>query len=264
MNNITEIKQEIENNLTKFYSFWKENKDIEYFENDFFSYIYHKKSPWPKFILNKPSFKKDFSRNLSEITKLINTKQAPTNWIINSDFVEKFSTYLKQKNFKPIVKWIGMYMQLENQINFSIPKKFVIKKVKTTEELQIWIDIVNTEIYKKNNIKINFFKNALNNNLFNIYLGYYDNTAVATSLIFKTNNYAGLYLISTKKEYRKKGLGSAITKKAIADIYNAGTKKIILHATNFGKNIYKKMGFSEYNKIYIFNYSLQNQIRNDN
>ena len=249
-----EIKYNIEKNLIQFFLIWKNSKNIEYYEDNNFCFINNETDLWPKFILNTSVNSNNFSDNLTQITNLLKNNKAPKYWLVNSDLTQKFSPKIRGENFVPIVKWIGMYMNIKEKPNFTIPNNFTIQKVTDKKQLKIWLKIVNDEVYNKENLKPYFFEDALDNKSVHIYLGSYNNIPVATSLLYTKDNYSGLYMISTKTKYRKKGFGTAITNYAIAKAVETGTTKFVLHATKVGKPIYERIGFAEFNNIYIFTY----------
>jgi hypothetical protein len=79
-----------------------------------------------------------------------------------------------------------------------------------------------------------------------LFLAYFDDKPVATSLLFVHNNTAGIYYVSTLPVYRNKGLGLLITLAAMQAAKESGFKNIILQASKYGVSVYKRAGFREY------------------
>ena len=50
-------------------------------------------------------------------------------------------------------------------------------------------------------------------------------------------------MIATLEEARKKGFGSAVTKHCVNAAHQKGIANIVLHATQKGVSVYKKIGF---------------------
>jgi len=252
MINNNEIKFYIEKNLIDFFLIFKNSENIDYYTNDNFCFINNKKYSWPNFILNSNISSKNLLDNIIEISKLIKTNKAPKYWAVNSDLAKEFLIEIKKQDFLPIVKWSGMYLNISNKQNFIVSKNFTIQKISNREQLKNWLKIVNEQIYKTDKLKLYFFEAALKNKSVEMYLGYYNKVPVATSLLYTSSSYSGLYMIATKDEYRKKGFGTAITIHAINKAIEVGNTKFVLHATKLGKPVYEKMGFKEYNNIYIY------------
>lgn len=78
-----------------------------------------------------------------------------------------------------------------------------------------------------------------------LFLAYFDETPVATSLLFTHQHTAGIYYVSTLPAYRNQGCGLKITKAAMRAAKNSGFRNIILQATPLGAKIYRRAGFKE-------------------
>jgi GNAT superfamily N-acetyltransferase len=68
---------------------------------------------------------------------------------------------------------------------------------------------------------------------------------VASSLVFFGAGVAGIYHVSTAPEYRGRGLGTAMTSAALAKARRRGCGLAILHATEKGGSVYRRLGFEE-------------------
>jgi ribosomal protein S18 acetylase RimI-like enzyme len=75
------------------------------------------------------------------------------------------------------------------------------------------------------------------------YLGYLDGTPVATSIRIRTGDIAGIYFVSTVPEFRRRGFGDAMTRRAISDGRSTGCTTAYLQASKMGRPIYERMGF---------------------
>ncbi|MEZ4670791.1 MAG: GNAT family N-acetyltransferase [Anaerolineae bacterium] len=82
-----------------------------------------------------------------------------------------------------------------------------------------------------------------------LYVGYLDGAAVATSELTVGGGVGGLYNICTLVEYRRRGLGSAMTLKPLLDAREAGCRYAILQASAYGAGIYKRTGFEVIGEI---------------
>jgi len=89
-------------------------------------------------------------------------------------------------------------------------------------------------------------------------LGMLENKPVCTALLFCSNHQAGIYLIATSADARKKGFGTEITLYCLERAKALNCTSIFLQATDAGYNLYKKMGFENNGDITI--YRLKNKI----
>jgi ribosomal protein S18 acetylase RimI-like enzyme len=82
-----------------------------------------------------------------------------------------------------------------------------------------------------------------------LYVGYLDGKAIATSEATIGGGVAGLYNISTLEPYRRRGIGSALTRRPLEDARAAGYTTAILQAAPDGVSIYRRVGFSPFGDI---------------
>ena len=84
------------------------------------------------------------------------------------------------------------------------------------------------------------------------FLGFVNNQPVATSFLFKKSNIAGIYLVSTLKAHRKKGVGTQMAHKCLELAKVLNSTNVELQATDSGKKIYESLGFKNYGIINVF------------
>jgi len=75
------------------------------------------------------------------------------------------------------------------------------------------------------------------------YIGYADGNPAATSLRYTTAHLAGIYLVSTLHEFRRRGFGEAMTWRAVMDGKIDGCTASYLQASSMGRPVYEHMGF---------------------
>jgi|CXWL01.1.fsa_nt_gi ribosomal protein S18 acetylase RimI-like enzyme len=76
-----------------------------------------------------------------------------------------------------------------------------------------------------------------------MYVGYLDDEAVATNMLFNGGGVASVYAVAAIPAVRGKGIGGAITLKPLIEARNDGYKYAVLFATEMGIGAYKRIGF---------------------
>ncbi len=85
-------------------------------------------------------------------------------------------------------------------------------------------------------------------------LAEYEGTPVATGALVASGDLAGAYAIATLPEFRRRGIGRAITLHALRLGADGGARTGILQSSPMGRSVYERLGFRE-----IFSYRLLQQ-----
>lgn len=75
------------------------------------------------------------------------------------------------------------------------------------------------------------------------YVGTLDGQPVAASMLQIDDDIAGVYFVGTRNDFRKRGLGEALTWHAVREGAEAGCTVATLQASDMGKPVYERMGF---------------------
>ena len=75
------------------------------------------------------------------------------------------------------------------------------------------------------------------------YLGFLDDHPVCTAVRVTTGAIAGIYGVSTLPDFRRRGLGEAITRLAAADGYPEGARMSYLQSSRAGRSVYERIGY---------------------
>ncbi|MWC29804.1 GNAT family N-acetyltransferase [Paenibacillus sp. MMS18-CY102] len=200
----------------------------------------------------------DADRQIAEVIQYFGGLQLPFYWQLGqSHCPADLDQRLLSQGFHHDETMPGMAMRL-GELNpaCAIPEGFEFHAVRDEEQLKQWVHVWAFGAADA----IPMCEGALgtlgvgDDKPWQYFLGYIDNKPVATAMLFYNGEVAALHWVVTLPEYRKIGVGTAMTVTALNEARKEGFKIAILTASQEGYHIYKKVGFSEYCMIsnYVF------------
>ncbi len=210
-------------------------------------------STWPNFIFDSRIDSSDLESRVQNINIEIENLNAPPLWIFPATQQNnELCSVLEKNGLRLSAQWTGMALDIENQNHIQTPEGLEICLVDNLTLLQEWTTIVSQSLFNKSSLDIDLLVNFIVDDQVKMFIGKCNGVPVASSLMYISNGVAGIYMIATSNEFRKKGFGSAITSFTIAEAAKSQCQTVILHATSAGKSIYMKLGFCEFNAYNIF------------
>lgn len=174
----------------------------------------------------------------------------PFTWIVDAGDA-KTRQVLEHNKLHYMIAFPAMAITLGSVSEQDYGTNIVVRVVKPrhTDNIPTYIDIMArsfaTEASEFTEI-IDLCMSHVMPGLMTFYVGYYQEKPVAVGMTLQHNATATLHWISTLPEYQHKGLGYAITHKALLTMQEAGCTQALLLATVPGKSLYERMGFKEY------------------
>lgn len=123
-----------------------------------------------------------------------------------------------------------------------------IRRVATTAELQDFIRVTAANWEPPDEQVRVFFEAAAGVVLdpacpMRLFVGYADGVAAAASELFLSPQVAGIHMVSTGREFRRRGFGLAMTWTAAWEGCQEGAELVALQASEMGKGVYERLGF---------------------
>ena len=84
------------------------------------------------------------------------------------------------------------------------------------------------------------------------FAGFLDGRIVGTASLFAEYGVAGIYTVATLKEYRRRGIGAAMTGAVIRAARERGLRVATLEASAEGEPLYLSMGFQQVAEYNLF------------
>jgi hypothetical protein len=134
---------------------------------------------------------------------------------------------------------------------FSPPPDVDVFRVQTADQLVQWRDVLHNSIGMPAASAQAWIDATLAMGLdhpsWRVYLATLNGIPAATSLVFDGGGTAGIYAVGTLSPARGKGLGGAVTLKAMFDSRDAGYENSVLFSSPLGYSVYRRIGFRDAN-----------------
>ena len=143
----------------------------------------------------------------------------------------------------------GMVLDLNKleKTKLNLDNKKIVK-VKSKKEMELVKDVI-VKVYAETENEAKLWErhvtSTTKNPQHNLYLALLNEEPVGVSEVCYYNGVAGIYTVGTISEARGKGIGTTITKAPLFDAKELGFEWALLHSSEMGYNVYKKIGFQE-------------------
>jgi len=137
------------------------------------------------------------------------------------------------------------------------PGELHVERVRTPQQLRDFADVSAANWNPPDPLVAGFYAMAEEVALraecpLRFYVGYVDGIPVATAELTIGGGVAGLYNISTRASYRRRGFGTAMTMRPLLDARERGHTTAILQASPDGIRLYQRVGFQAFGEITEF------------
>jgi ribosomal protein S18 acetylase RimI-like enzyme len=241
-------------NLFSFFKLFGELSDQPIVETKFLDFIKIQGTAWPNQSFHLKANSANLEKALGWIENQVEIGAIPRLFMANPGIdQQEIIEFIKGRGYKT-GHWQAMSYNLAQPLKKLPSNKLEIRTVKTAQELGQWLAIAESELMGGGKLSKPVFEKLMTENLAQLFLGYTNNKAVATGLLYCSKETAGIYLIATKAEYRGKGYGSQMTMHCLQKAKEFGLKRACLQATQSGESVYRKIGFKndgEINLIYF-------------
>jgi GNAT superfamily N-acetyltransferase len=167
-------------------------------------------------------------------------------WLASQPGLEGWGDQLLAHGFHYTSGPPGMSLDLAHLPAPALPEGLRIERVSTPEQLQVWVNIFLAGYGVPAEAAPGFFRllddlgydqPARN------YLGYIEDRPATTSSVYFGAGVAGIYCVATLPEFRRRGLGAAMTISPLHEARELGYQTAILQSSQMGYPVYQRIGF---------------------
>lgn len=241
-----------QNNIDQLFQLIGRFPNQHYGQSACFDFIKTTDCIWPNQLINFRATVNEVDAVLNQIEIDSENGEIPSllmlNPIINGNSI---INQIKKRDYK-LSQWMAMTHDLKTIEKPSVISDFEIKLVERKSDLGEWLKIVESELMANHSLNTDVFNQLLENNNCFFYLGFNRKQPVATSFLYVNDQEAGVYLVSTKKSHRKKGIGKEMTRECLLKSKELKCNRVDLQATEFGRGVYQSLGFENQGIIDVF------------
>lgn len=176
-------------------------------------------------------------------------------WVGPADQPENLGDLLVAAGLVPAESELAMAADLATlPPGAQAPADLVIRRVQTSAELADFATVVSANWTPPDRDVVRFYKQTASTLLAAacpqwLYVGYLHNQPVAAAEGVVGGGVIGLYNICTKADYRRRGVGAALTLQPLLDARRQGLATGVLQAAAAGVGIYQRLGFASFGDI---------------
>ena len=134
----------------------------------------------------------------------------------------------------------GMAIRLgDEKQDHTIPNDLRVEKVQDIGALREWLSFYSI-------FEFEMFEVLILSPTVRLYVGKIDGKPVGASMMFLSSGVAGLYQVQVPQEYRRRGIGTAMTLAPMREARETGYEIAVLQASQMGEPVYRKIGFKSH------------------
>ncbi|MCL4504925.1 MAG: GNAT family N-acetyltransferase [Chloroflexi bacterium] len=217
-------------------------------------------TPGPSIVYRVSLDERTANERIGELMPGLQDGTIPSYWVITPNSTPKnIVNILVSNGFKDISDpehpELGMALDIKMipEPPLSNPN-IEVKKVVSTSEFEVWIDVVNRALHGWNMLTIEHYSSWLSRDEISFYLGYLNGIPIATISTMQDEDCASVEFVSTLKEYRNQGVATTICVKALQNLKQKGVKTVTLRSSSEAIPLYKKLGFKPYYEQILLSY----------
>ena len=180
-----------------------------------------------------------------------NEKQLPWCWLTGSVSTQKqFYTHMQSKGFKLKIE-PGMGLELEKlEKRENTDKKVSIIRGNSLEHVDLAWKVSLSAYGFPREASEPYWKKSLKSDDRSFFIAMVDDNPVGISEAFYHLGVLGIYFVGVNEDVRGKGIGTAVTLAPLFEAKELGYKWAILHSTQMGLGVYKRIGFETFCELW--------------
>ncbi len=249
---ILENTYSIESNLFDFFRTVSRFSKRTFYTDRHISWVNCAPSPWPCGIFDANLSSKNVKDNIVSVKNQMARGITPKVWMTGPSMrPNNLDEHLVKNGFVKQGELTGMALDFSNlKSDFQRTSGLDIQIVTDEKNLRDWAAVAASGLFADPEKNATPFQELMSTvlpcDMLTLFIGYYEERAVASSTLFVSNGIAGIYHVATAIPYRKKGIGRSMSLVPLLQAREMGARFAVVQTTQPGKAIFDLLGFTEY------------------
>ena len=239
--------------------YWRNLENLRYYQEPEFERMeLDEGSPGTNAVYNTHLKSENHDQRIREVVAQYMSRSDVMSWWVGGLCTpDNIGETLIELGFNP-VKLCGMAMNLyswepDTEVATDLEINRVLENKELFEFFKLWVEALGDTEQALRLLK-KFYGNKPYGpeDQLTYFTGYIDSELVAISAIRYFESNCMITYVGCKENHRKNGYGRVMTIAALKEAKKRGIQYAILHATELGSSMYRKIGFEDYNKSTIY------------
>lgn len=192
-------------------------------------------------------------RRIAEVVQHFRAANRPFAWWVGpASRPLDLESRLPRHGFRPAESELGMFMELRDlPRKISHPEGLEIRRVSSPQDVADFAAVFAANWEPLDPAVLPFYSAAIPILLeprcaMILFVGYFEGMPVSCSELFidrSNGGVTGLYSIATRREFRRRGIGTVLTWAAAHEARRHGHSTVVLQPSDAGKGVYTRLGF---------------------
>lgn len=240
-----------EENLYEFYQAIAATGKVNVVSDAGFLLLSDKKMGWPQIIYNfntLPGLIKTFKESSAFNGKCLDKFQIVANREL---FDSAVGPLLRDSGIFPITLWELMEIPESVSSPYLNDNQSEILNITGREEIIDFANHVNSSMMNDARVDANLFLKLACDGSCTFYCLRIKAIIVVSALVFSSAQYAGLYFIATKPEFRGRGYAEQLIRYLVNYLFSEGKEKVVLQSVRKAVSLYTQIGFRSSGKLAV-------------
>ena len=192
-------------------------------------------------------------QRVAEVTDRVATRQIPAYWWVGPCTLPRDLPELlvaagwREEHLTP-----AMVVDLDRLVAPAIPPGLEVREVRSAADLAAWHELIAIGSSLDRNVAK--LMNPPLDGPMTLFTAFLEDQPVGTSGLFLHAGVPGIYCVSVLPEFRKRGIGAAVTSIPLQSARAKGYRMATLQASSMGHPVYKRLGFEDVCHLRLFEF----------